>query len=783
MKGPRRDQSKPIRRQSGNTAGGAALDFTALLLDTLGFTDDEFVSLGYEDTDGVFHTAVMSPTDAVVAADKLPRTANVFFGVNPVRGPARKNSGRGKEADITRLAALPVDLDIKSGGCSSRDVADAIIANLGIRLGVTRPSATVDSGHGRHGYWPISDGWIVDGDIGPARALLKRCGRLVAHVAAAHNVHADNVFDLTRMMRVPGSLNNKSGSNGEAPPLVTAHTAPGEPRSMADVDKALTKAGVHERDDDRAASRETVSPPADWEWAEQTCWYAPMLDGWPTDRPKNDARNPFIYSQHIRLECLHRLGCITEADHTRGRQILADLLTELVHTTEPRREPRKFEIDDMIEYGTAKAASKTDDEARAELGNHTHDDEQQPEPPPEPAPPVPLDTALAVFRKWLHIDDPAPVLAVAAAVIANTHRRRPGVAADRRTTLRRQNRDPRHPACTCPTTWSAAAVITEAALLSGTAKRDRAKNATGGLLRQIGEFGILLAKDFTSVLSQNHDTAKPAMAALREIYDGRWDRPVGTDGGKTLHWHGKCGFIGGVTPSYDRYSTIVNTLGDRFLLLRLPEVDAAKQAQAALKAAQHEQKMRAELADSHARTHRRRRPRPGHRRPHRRRPPRLGAARRRTRRGRAPPSNATATPANCRSPPARRPGASRQRTAAALRRARRDRRGRRQPLDHPGPHRAGLRAGHPHPTYPRPRRRHRLAAHSTRSPQPPDWSPRPPRATLTTSPCWASPSGPNSRRRSGPPTAMTGRPTTRRTTGRPANGCTTTGRSRTDNYY
>jgi hypothetical protein len=42
----------------------------------------------------------------------------------------------------------------------------------------------------------------------------------------------------------------------------------------------------------------------------------------------------------------------------------------------------------------------------------------------------------------------------------------------------------------------------------------------------IGEFGILLCKDFTSVLSQNRDTAKQAMAALREVYDGSWDRPV-----------------------------------------------------------------------------------------------------------------------------------------------------------------------------------------------------------------------------------------------------------------
>ena len=53
----------------------------------------------------------------------------------------------------------------------------------------------VDSGHGLHAYWPISDGHITDGDIAPARALLKRWRRLVVAVAAALNVEVDNVYD------------------------------------------------------------------------------------------------------------------------------------------------------------------------------------------------------------------------------------------------------------------------------------------------------------------------------------------------------------------------------------------------------------------------------------------------------------------------------------------------------------------------------------------------------------------------------------------------------------
>ena len=209
---------------------------------------------------------------------------------------------------------------------------------------------------------------------------------------------------------------------------------------------------------------------------------------------------------------------------------------------------------------------------------------------------TPLGSALDVFGRWLHMDDHAPVLAVAATVVANLEAGDPvwlllvGPPSSGKTEILQSVAGLDYVA--------SAATITEASLLSGTSAKERAHDATGGLLRQIGQSGILLAKDFTSVLSQNRDTLRAAMSAMREVYDGAWHRPVGTDGGKVLHWKGKCGFIGGVTPSYDRYGSITNALGDRFVLLRLPEVDPDKQARAALAQAKHERRMRAELAEA-----------------------------------------------------------------------------------------------------------------------------------------------------------------------------------------
>jgi hypothetical protein len=114
-----------------------------------------------------------------------------------------------------------------------------------------------------------------------------------------------------------------------------------------------------------------------------------------------------------------------------------------------------------------------------------------------------------------------------------------------------------------------AATLTEGSLLSGTAQKDHAQDAKGGLLREIGAYGIVLAKDFGSVLSMNRDTRSQMLAALREIYDGSWTRRVGVDGGRKLHWKGKLGLIGGCTPAIDRHHAVIAAMGDRFVLFRI----------------------------------------------------------------------------------------------------------------------------------------------------------------------------------------------------------------------
>ena len=188
---------------------GPDLDFAGLL-QLLGFSVGEFVSIGHEDTTKgtPWRTAVMDPIDAPAYVDALADTADVFYGVCPTKGPARDRAGRGTEEDATRLSALWADLDVKPGACKNLKTAHAIIGDLTAAVG-TRPSAIVDSGHGLHPYWLLVDGWVRNDDIGSARVLIRRWGRLVAAVAKDHAAEVDSVFELARMLRVPGTFNNK----------------------------------------------------------------------------------------------------------------------------------------------------------------------------------------------------------------------------------------------------------------------------------------------------------------------------------------------------------------------------------------------------------------------------------------------------------------------------------------------------------------------------------------------------------------------------------------------
>ncbi|MBF6556975.1 MAG: helix-turn-helix domain-containing protein [Acidimicrobiales bacterium] len=105
---------------------------------------------------------------------------------------------------------------------------------------------------------------------------------------------------------------------------------------------------------------------------------------------------------------------------------------------------------------------------------------------------------------------------------------------------------------------------TKAGLLSGAV----GEGGTGGLLCTIGDRGLLIIKDFTTILSEHSSTRNEVLAIFREMFEGKFDRAVGTGGGVVLRWRGHVGCIACTTQAVDQVS--MAAFGERWVRWRLP---------------------------------------------------------------------------------------------------------------------------------------------------------------------------------------------------------------------
>jgi hypothetical protein len=179
------------------------------------------------------------------------------------------------------------------------------------------------------------------------------------------------------------------------------------------------------------------------------------------------------------------------------------------------------------------------------------------------------------FQHWLYLPDPTPLYGTLATVAANLMPGDPvwllliGPPSGGKTEILNSILTLPH--------MHGASTLSEAGLLSATPAKERSKTASGGLLREVGEFGIAVFKDFTSVLSMSRDQRALTLAALREIYDGHWIRRLGVDGGKQFEWRGKMGFLAGCTDAIETHHHVIATMGDRYVRQRMPVVDPKEQ--------------------------------------------------------------------------------------------------------------------------------------------------------------------------------------------------------------
>lgn len=348
-------------------------DDLARLLDVLERKPDEKLSINAM-WNGRFQSRITTVAEAPDLAAQLVDT-DCWYGTAVLH--ERAQTGRGYARDVIGVRELYADLDYKPGALTPQ-TARAVINDLAAMLGAA-PVAVVQSGGGQQPHWQVdrSDATDWADETAPMHgittALWRRWGRLVRHVAERHGGTIDGVYDLSRVMRIPGTVNTKYD-----PPRPVAVDYPGgAPVTLTRLAETLDEYDVPEMPGDRDILGDVVAPPAAWQWAERTCPYvAGMVAGWSTDAPRD--RHPWLMKQAVRIAAAHRAGCVTAADHTGAVHELASRFHVLVGTgTAPRpggkTGAQPGEITDALSWGIARAS--TFDQARAlrELGDHSHD--------------------------------------------------------------------------------------------------------------------------------------------------------------------------------------------------------------------------------------------------------------------------------------------------------------------------------------------------------------------------------------------------------------------------
>ncbi|MDE5600280.1 MAG: DUF927 domain-containing protein, partial [Oscillospiraceae bacterium] len=148
-------------------------------------------------------------------AETIGKRTNVFFGVG-LRKKILLNGLRGSEKDISCITTLYADIDVKGDAHAQKSLPETIdeavnfLNNLKIK-----PSIIVSSGNGIHSYWLLDKPFEIEteDDKNYVSHVFKSFGKYVNCKAKKLGWKLDNVYDLARILRVPGTINHKLKNN------------------------------------------------------------------------------------------------------------------------------------------------------------------------------------------------------------------------------------------------------------------------------------------------------------------------------------------------------------------------------------------------------------------------------------------------------------------------------------------------------------------------------------------------------------------------------------------
>jgi P4 family phage/plasmid primase-like protien len=338
------------------------------LFTRLGKTEADKVTVCYFGPKNPWTSKKLPLVNADIFAQTLTANGmNVYTMVNSTDDTELSSSNtRGDINDITRLNALWADLDYKDSGISNEENARSVIDSISAIIGVN-PCAIVMSGHGLQPYWAIEDGDIDDYNRSHVAGVSRRFGMLVQKVAELYGGKVDNVSDLPRVLRAPGTINHKDAENPVHVKVeFNEHTYPLE---LSQVIEALDSHGILSSDQDVSESV-VISKPEDWRVAQEDCaWTHQLIDTIDKANPK--ARHPWLVAYAIKLYASVRYGCFTEESYNNAAKLLEQKFTSLLSTGE-KRQPHPGEVQTAFRWAKQMVSTYSDAKLASEVRNHVH---------------------------------------------------------------------------------------------------------------------------------------------------------------------------------------------------------------------------------------------------------------------------------------------------------------------------------------------------------------------------------------------------------------------------
>lgn len=179
------------------------------------------------------------------AAELSASGRDAYFGVCPRRMAiyeeknGRRYAVRGGESDVHSVPALWMDIDIQEPGAhakhelpASKEEALAFLYEIPLK-----PSFIIFSGYGLHIYWLLREPLVINnsGDLNMAKALSSGWGAYIRNLAQQrHCWKFDNVADLARVLRVPGTYNYKKAENPVLVEIIRPNDARYDPSDFND---------------------------------------------------------------------------------------------------------------------------------------------------------------------------------------------------------------------------------------------------------------------------------------------------------------------------------------------------------------------------------------------------------------------------------------------------------------------------------------------------------------------------------------------------------------------